>query len=99
MIHGYIRQIRQTQADRLDGMTMKKKVNMKWRKVKGEKLNLKEYERYMILTNNWSDSPEERHAKLPKEQWITHFPQFTFPFGYIWYKHYKNQEKLKMFRT
>lgn len=43
MIHGYIRQIRQTQADRLDGMTMKKKVNMKWRKVKGEKLNLEEY--------------------------------------------------------
>lgn len=57
-------------------------------KSKGWKIESKRI--WKILTNNWSDSPEERHAKLPKEQRITHFPQFTFPFGYIWYKHYKN---------
>lgn len=39
---------------------------MKWRKVKGRKLNLKEYYRYMNLANNWTDSPEERNIKLVK---------------------------------
>lgn len=37
-------------------------------------MNLEEYYRYMNLANNWSDSPEERHTKLAKEQLVSLFP-------------------------
>lgn len=47
---------------------------MKWRKVKGRKLNLKEYYRYINLANNWSDSPEERNVKLVEQKWQLLFP-------------------------